>query len=117
MVKILLLTLLMVTHLMAQSTTPTSSLQKNCLNCHKQQQIPNELIYRRYLVKYSTHKAIKQSLLEYLKNPQKENSIMPNPFFLKFPQKEAMDLNETELGGHIDEFLDHFDIRKVLSLP
>jgi hypothetical protein len=117
MVKTLLLTTIIGTNLTAQTALFSTLLQKNCLNCHTQQQIPNELIYRRYLVKYSTHKAIKQTLLDYLKNPKKENSIMPTPFFLKFSQKKAMDLNETELNKNIDEFLDYFDIRKKLVLP
>jgi hypothetical protein len=42
---------------------------------------------------------------------------MPKQFFLKFPQKEKSDLNETILKESIDAYLDYFDIKKELILP
>jgi hypothetical protein len=92
-------------------------LQQNCLECHIREKIPSELIYRRYLLKYSTHKAIKSKLIQYLKNPTTETSIMPKQFFLKFPQKRVLDLKEEILKQSIDEYLDYFDIRGKLELP
>ena len=84
------------------------------MECHIRQKIPSELIYRRYLLKYSTHSAIKEQLLVYLKEPKKETSIMPKQFFLKFPEKEALDLNETVVEESIDAYLDYFDVKKKL---
>ena len=103
--------------LMLFSQSPSLKLQQNCLVCHQTQEIPSELIYRRYLMKYSTHGAIKTTLLEYLQNPKKENSIMPKQFFIKFPFKEKNDLNITELEQSIDDYLDYFDVTKKLVLP
>ena len=37
---------------------------------------------------------------------------MPKQFFLKFPQKEALDMNETVLEESIDAYLDYFDVRR-----
>jgi len=102
-------------NLMAQPPNPL--LQKNCIECHIEQQIPSELIYRRYLMQYSTHKEIKKILLAYLQAPSKETSIMPSQFFLKFPQKDRLDLNESVLMESIDAYLDYFDVRKKLGLP
>jgi hypothetical protein len=87
------------------------------MSCHKEQKIPSELIYRRYLLKYSTNTKIKERLFKYLKNPKKETSIMPKQFFLKFPEKDALDLNDTALSKSIDIYLDYFDIKKKLVLP
>jgi len=42
---------------------------------------------------------------------------MPKQFFLKFPEKEALDLNETVLSESIDAYLEYFDVRKKLVLP
>ena len=36
-----------------------NSLDTNCLNCHKQNKLPTKLMYKRYLMKYSTQKNIK----------------------------------------------------------
>jgi len=96
---------------------PSATLEKNCLSCHTKQKIPSELIYRRYLLTYSTHTTIKSQLLDYLKAPKKENSIMPKQFFLKFPEKSALDLNETLLETSIEAYLDYFDVKKKLTLP
>jgi len=118
MEKIIIKSFLINTLLVTMGTAEVPNmLQKNCLACHSQQKIPSELIYRRYLLKYSTHNNIKKRLIEYLKNPKKERSIMPKQFFLKFPQKRALDLNNTTLNSSVDAYLDYFDIKKKLILP
>ncbi len=101
---------------LSSAKEPSTLLQKNCLTCHAQQKIPSELIYRRYLMQYSTHKSIKKQLLTYLQNPTPQTSIMPKQFFLKFPQKKALDLNETLLEQSIEAYLDYFDIRDRLRV-
>lgn len=100
-----------------ESSSSTQQLESNCLQCHTQDQIPNTLIYRRYLMKYSTQEAVSQAILKYLKDPKKENSIMPPPFFSKFPMKEALDLDDASLEQNIRIFLETFDVKKKLVLP
>ncbi len=100
---------------LTQAKEPSPLLKQNCLKCHIKQKIPSELVYRRYLLKFSTKERIKESLLSYLKNPKKENSIMPQQFFLKFPQKEALDLNDTLLEESVEVYLDYFDVRRRLK--
>ena len=112
--KIILLSILFLSSL--YSKVDENLVKKNCINCHIQQKIPSELIYRRYLLTYSTNNAITDKLSTYLKNPKSKNSIMPKQFFLKFPEKVALDLNETVLKESIDAYLDYFDIKKKLIL-
>jgi hypothetical protein len=90
--------------------------ENSCLSCHKQQQIPSGLIYKRYLMKYSTHKNMKEAMFSYLKDPKKEYSIMPAPFFLKFPMKEKIPLDDRTLHKYIQMYLEQFDIKKKLVL-
>ena len=96
---------------------PSETLEKNCLICHQKQQIPSELIYRRYLLKYSDLETIKEQMFSYLQDPKKENSIMPKQFFLKFSMKTMLDLNTTLLSEGIEAYIDFFDIRKRLVIP
>ena len=98
------------------ATLEASSLDKNCLNCHKKEQIPSYMVYKRYLLKYSTKSKIKKVLYSYLKNPKQENSIMPKPFFLKFPMKKPLKLNDKELKKSINDFVERFDVKKRLKL-
>ena len=99
-----------------EASHSNQQLHKKCLECHKQEQIPTELIYRRYLMTYSTKEEMQNAIFEYLKDPQQENSIMPPPFFIKFPMKEALDMDDEELHKNISDFLDYLDVKKRLIL-
>jgi len=92
------------------------ALEHNCLSCHEQQQIPDTLIYKRYLMKYSTEKAMRKAILIYLKDPKKENAIMPKPFFLKFPMKKKLQLDDSILKKNIEAYLEKFSMKKKLIL-
>ena len=100
-----------------ESGSAQQQLQTKCLLCHTQDQIPNTLIYRRYLMKYSTQEAVSKAILKYLKDPQKENSIMPPPFFSKFPMKETLGMDDATLKKNIHTFMETFDVKKKLVLP
>jgi len=118
MVRVFLILIMFIGYLESEALAPNSiNIEKNCIACHTKQKIPSELIYRRYLTKYSTHKTIRKVIFNYLKNPTKENSIMPKQFFLKFPPKEPIDMNDTALIKTIDTYLDYFDIKRKLVLP
>ena len=111
MVKVVLLLLINIS-IFAQ----VNSLEKNCLDCHNRQQIPNNLIYKRYLLKYSTEKNMQKKIFNYLKNPQITTSIMPSQFFLKFPMKDASSLEREQLNMDIKAFLKMFNLKKKLRL-
>jgi len=86
----------------------------SCIACHQKQQIPSELIYKRYLMKYSTNARMEASILSYLQNPQKKNSIMPSIFFLKFPMKEKTDKDALVLREEVSAFLERFNVKHRL---
>ena len=92
-------------------------LQKECLQCHVEQQIPSALIYRRYLMKYSTFERMEKAMFSYIKKPDQKHSIMPSQFFLKFPMKEALALDNDMLQKMIESYLNTFDVKKKLVLP
>ncbi len=92
-------------------------LQKECLQCHVEQQIPSALIYRRYLMKYSTYERMEKAMFSYIKNLDQKYSIMPPQFFLKFPMKEATTLDDDMLQKMIKSYLNTFDVKKKLVLP
>lgn len=87
-----------------------------CLACHQSEQIPSQLMYKRYLMKYSSKERIAEAMLKYLKNPQQSNSIMPKPFFLKFPMKEDLKLTDEALKQGIGMFIEKFDMQKRLRV-
>ena len=58
-----------------------------------------------------------EAIVKYMENPQKEKSVMPPPFFLKFSMKTKLDMNTTELEEGTRAFLKRFDMKKKLVLP
>jgi len=94
----------------------TQPFENKCMVCHVKQQIPSELIYRRYLMKYSTKEAMATAMMKYLRKPKKGSSIMPSQFFLKFPMKPNLGLDDEVLEKNIEAYLDWFDVKKKLRL-
>jgi hypothetical protein len=97
-------------------STLTLFASESCLECHKKQQIPSELIYKRYLLKYSTKNRIEKAMFLYLKNPNPKNSIMPKPFFSKFPMKKATNIDDKSLKKAIERYIEKFDVKKKLVI-
>ena len=100
----------------AESSVSSDDLKKNCLHCHQEEQIPSNLISKRYLMKYSTDKRIEEAMFQYLKDPKKEHSIMPSPFFSKFPMKEKILLDDVSLKQNIKAFFEKYNMKKRLVL-
>jgi len=91
-------------------------LERNCLACHREQKLPDKLIYHRYLLKYSSPERIEKALTHYLKHPDAGASIMPSELFLRFPKKEPTHLDEKALHESVQRYLNYFDVRKLLRL-
>ena len=98
----------------APITVEHNTLEHNCLACHQTQQIPSDLIYKRYLLKYSTATRIEEAMFSYLKRPRQEHSIMPPQFFLKFPMKPSTQLDDALLRKHIHAYINQFNLKKKL---
>jgi len=117
--KVIIFFILFISSLFAQKPTPMlpKELDRACLQCHQREQIPSSLVYRRYLMRYSTPERISNAMLAYLKHPSKANSIMPSQFFLKFPMKEKSLMKENVLKRYIYYYIEAFDVKKRLVLP
>ncbi len=117
MVKIIILFLMTVYSLWSSEKAASPELERECFQCHKEQKIPSEATYRRYLRKYSSRETIREMMLAYLKAPAVEKSIMPPQFFGKFVIKEVSLLKEEALRKRINDYIDYFDINKKLFIP
>jgi len=111
--KIIFVCLFVLTKLISSEIDVSNStiLQNKCLSCHKSGQIPDELIYRRYLMVYSTQERMENAIFVYMKNPNKKNSVMHHPFFFKFPMKKKSNLDDETLRKMINAYLVKFDIK------
>ncbi len=106
--------LLFMTLLSIQAST---DFQKYCITCHREEGIPTQELYKRYLIKYSSHTTIKDAMLKYLKNPTVETSIMPEPFINKFGLQQKTSLSDEALKRYIDELVKTYNLKDKLYLP
>ncbi len=84
----------------------------NCVGCHKRMPVSIDKYFYRYLLKYSSEKDVKKALFDYLKNPQKEKSVMPEEFIQRFKIKKKSNLTDKKLKKAID---DYWDIYKIFG--
>lgn len=106
MVRILLILILFFGFLKA------SSYENNCVACHKDLPVTIDKYFYRYLLKYSSEKAVKKAMKEYIKTPSKDTTIMPEAFISRFGVKKATTLSDKELEKALDEY---WDIYKVFG--
>lgn len=93
------------------SVNASESFEDACIKCHKAKDIPNEILYKRYLLKYSSKENIKSAMTKYLKNPSLKETIMPQRYISKFGLKKASKLSDEELSKHIDTFMRKYKIK------
>ena len=101
---------------MLQAGEDAGALERECLACHQAGQIPSEMIYRRYLMRYSSKERIKKKIAAYLKHPSTDTSIMPAPFFKKFPLKKATTIDDKRLKRLIEAYIARFDVAAKMMI-
>jgi len=84
--------------------------EQNCVSCHKKLPVSIDKYFYRYLLKYSSEKDVKSSMVEYLKTPTKEKTIMPEAFIKRFGIKKATKLNEKQLKEAIDIYWEKYKV-------
>ena len=90
-----------------------SEFDKNCLNCHGED-FKFHIIMKKYTLKYSSEKRIKEAIYEYLKDPAAERSILPAEYINRFGIKEKSDLDDKTLRKMIDIYYERFNLQSKL---
>jgi hypothetical protein len=89
----------------------TTLFDTNCKNCHFSHRQLNIFISR-YTLQYSNENDIKKAIFKYLKNPKKENSVMPIGFLNRFGVKKPIQLNDKLLKKSIDQYYQIYNLQK-----
>ncbi|WP_455757538.1 hypothetical protein [Sulfurimonas sp.] len=78
--------------------------ETNCIKCHKRLPVSIDKYFYRYLLKYSSERDVKNAMINYLKNPSKDDTVMPDAFISRFGVKKKSSLNEKELKEAIGSY-------------
>jgi len=110
--KIIVLFLVFVGLLFAE----TNIYQQNCLKCHKSQAVTLDKLFYRYLLKYSSERAVKQALYDYLKHPSYFKTIMPEGYINRYGIKLPTKLSDKDLKKAIDIYWDKYKVFGKLKI-
>lgn len=84
--------------------------EDNCVDCHKELPVKIDKFFYRYLLEYSSESALKQALKEYLKNPSRQKTILPEGLLNRFGIKEKTTLSEKELQQAVDTYWQKYKV-------
>ncbi len=98
-----------------QTTQLTAnSFETNCKKCHFQTR-QLQMFISKYTLKYSSEHKIKEAIFKYLKNPTKDNSVMPVGFLNRFGIKEKSNLDDNELKNAIDIYYKEYNLKNIIK--
>lgn len=84
--------------------------EKNCLACHKRLPVGIDKFFYHYLLVHSSQGEVKKALKEYLKNPQKEKSLVADGLLRRFGIKKPTKLNEKQLNEALDTYWEKYNL-------
>jgi hypothetical protein len=87
--------------------------ETNCMSCHGED-FKFNIIMKKYTLKYSSQKAIKNAMFTYLKNPTLETSILPLEYIKKFGIKDKSVLDDTTLKEMINVYYQKYNVASKL---
>jgi hypothetical protein len=84
--------------------------EKNCFSCHKSLSFSLEKIFFRYLLKYSDEVSVKSALVDFLKAPNKDTSVMSKEYIRSFGLKQKSTLSKEELKRAVDIYWEKYTV-------
>lgn len=84
--------------------------ETNCIKCHKRIPVSIDKYFYRYLLKYSSEKAVKNAMTEYLKKPSKDKTIMTNAHIRRFGLKRKTKLSDEKLQEALDIYWEKYKV-------
>jgi len=84
--------------------------EKNCVQCHKDIPVSIDKYFYKYLLTYSSERDMKYAIINYLKVPLKETTIMSDSFISRFGVKKKSTLNEVELKKAVDIYWEKYKV-------
>lgn len=84
--------------------------ESNCVKCHKKLPVSIDKYFYRYLLKYSSERGVKKYMVDYLKEPTKDKTIMPEAFINRFGIKKKSKLSDEKLKEAIDIYWEKYKV-------
>lgn len=84
--------------------------KSNCIKCHRKLPVSIDKYFYRYLLKYSSERSVKSAMMDYLKKPNKDTTIMPEAFIKRFGVKKKTRLSDKQLKKALDTYWEKYKV-------
>ena len=84
--------------------------EENCVACHKRLPVSIDKYFYKYLLIYSGETDTKNAIINYLKVPVKETTVMSDSFISRFGVKKATKLNESQLQEAVNIYWEKYKV-------
>lgn len=84
--------------------------QENCVSCHKRLPVSIDKYFYKYLLIYSGETDTKNAIINYLKVPVKETTVMSDSFISRFGVKKKTRLTEKELQEAVGTYWEKYKV-------
>jgi len=84
--------------------------EENCVSCHKRLPVSIDKYFYKYLLIYSSETDTKNAIINYLKVPVKETTVMSDSFISRFGVKQRTTLSEKQLQEAVDEYWQRYKV-------
>ena len=105
MVRIVLISLIFIF-----STLKAGVYESNCVSCHKRLPVSIDKYFYKYLLIYSGETDMKNAIINYLKVPVKETTVMSDSFISRFGVKKKTTLTEKELQEAVGTYWEKYKV-------
>jgi len=92
-----------------------NSYEKNCVQCHDKTPIKLDRCFNKYLLNNSNEDDTKKEIVKYLKNPNKNNTVMSDAVIGRHGVKEKSKLSEKELKEAVDIYWEKHQVSGKLK--
>ncbi len=84
--------------------------KNNCIKCHEDLPVSIDKYFYRYILKHSSETNVKKAMKEFLINPTKDKTIMPEAFVNRFGIKNKSNLSDKQINKALDDYWQKYKI-------
>lgn len=84
--------------------------EENCVQCHNKIPVSIDKYFYKYLLVYSSEGDMKHAIVNYLKVPFKETTVMSDAFISRFGVKKKSELSEKELTKAVNIYWEKYKV-------
>ena len=88
----------------AQTLSDKAIYEKACIPCHDDLPMSLGEMFKRYLLVYSSERFVKQAIMNYLKHPDRDISVLPDLFFTDHEVKKPLELSDETLRKAVNYY-------------